>query len=55
MTLLKAIAAKMKNENGLDFAPEQIVVSGGAKQSLCNVILATITPATRWLSPLRHG
>ena len=44
MTLRKAIAAKMKNENGLDFAPEQIVVSGGAKQSLCNVILATINP-----------
>ena len=51
MTLRKAIAAKMKNENGLDFAPEQIVVSGGAKQSLCNVILATINPGDEVIIP----
>ena len=57
MSLRMAIAAKMKNENGLDFAPEQIVVSGGAKQSLCNVILATINrgdevviPTPAWVS-----
>ncbi len=57
LSLRKAIAAKMKNENGLDFAPEQIVVSGGAKQSLCNVILATINrgdevviPTPAWVS-----
>ena len=36
MTLRKAISEKLKKENGVDFAPEQIVVSGGAKQSLCN-------------------
>ena len=34
MSLRKAIAAKMKNENNIEFAPEQIVVSNGAKQSL---------------------
>ena len=51
MSLRKAIAAKMKNENGLDFAPEQIVVSGGAKQSLCNVILATINPGDEVVIP----
>lgn len=57
MSLRKAIAAKMKNENGVDFAPEQIVVSGGAKQSLCNVILSTINhgdevviPTPAWVS-----
>lgn len=57
LSLRKDIAAKMKNENGLDFAPEQIVVSGGAKQSLCNVILATINrgdevviPTPAWVS-----
>ena len=57
LSLRKAIAAKTKNENGLDFAPEQIVVSGGAKQSLCNVILATINrgdevviPTPAWVS-----
>ena len=51
MSLRKAIAAKMKNENGLDFAPEQIVVSGGAKQSLCNVILSTINPGDEVVIP----
>ena len=39
LSLRKAIAAKLKNENGVDFAPEQIIVSNGAKQSLCNCIL----------------
>lgn len=51
MSLRKAIAAKMKNENGLEFAPEQIVVSGGAKQSLCNVILSTINPDDEVIIP----
>ena len=44
MSLRQAIAEKMERENGLKFAPEQIVVSGGAKQSLCNVILSKINP-----------
>lgn len=44
MSLRKAIADKLKNENGLNYTPEQIVVSGGAKQSLCNVILSVINP-----------
>ena len=51
MSLRKAIAAKMKNENGVEFAPEQIVVSGGAKQSLCNVILSTINPGDEVIIP----
>ncbi len=51
MSLRKAIAAKMKNENGLDYAPEQIVVSGGAKQSLCNVILSVINPGDEVIIP----
>lgn len=51
MSLRKAIAAKMKSENRLDFAPEQIVVSGGAKQSLCNVILSVINPGDEVVIP----
>jgi aspartate aminotransferase len=51
MSLRKAIAAKLKNENGLDFAPEQIVVSGGAKQSLCNVVLSVINPGDEVVIP----
>lgn len=51
MSLRKAIAAKLKNENGLNYAPEQIVVSGGAKQSLCNVILSVINPGDEVIIP----
>ena len=51
MSLRQAIAEKMERENGLKFAPEQIVVSGGAKQSLCNVILATIDPGDEVVIP----
>ena len=51
MTLRKAISEKLKKENGVDFAPEQIVVSGGAKQSLCNVVLSVINPGDEVISP----
>lgn len=51
MSLRKAIADKLKKENGLDYAPEQIVVSGGAKQSLCNVILSVINPGDEVIIP----
>jgi len=55
--LRRAICTKLKNENGLDFDPARIVVSNGAKQSLCNVILTivnkgeeVIIPAPYWVS-----
>ncbi len=51
MSLRKAISAKLKNENGIDFAPEQIVVGNGAKHSLANVILATVNPGDEVLIP----
>lgn len=51
MSLRKAISAKLSRENGVDFAPEQIVVSGGAKQALCNVILSVIDPGDEVLIP----
>ena len=34
--LKNAIVAKLKNENGLDYAPSQILCSNGAKQCVCN-------------------
>lgn len=52
LSLRQAIAKKLKEENGLDFAPEQIIVSGGAKQSLCNIILATINPGDEVVIPV---
>lgn len=51
MSLRKAIVDKLKNENGLNYTPEQIVVSGGAKQSLCNVILSVINPGDEVVIP----
>jgi len=55
--LRNAICAKLKSENNLDYKPEQIVCSNGAKQSVCNVILAiigkgdeVIIPAPYWVS-----
>ena len=51
LSLRKAICEKLRKENGLDFAPEQIVVSTGAKQALCNVILSTINPGDEVIIP----
>ena len=55
--LKKAIVAKLKNENGLEYAPSQILCSNGAKQSVCNTIMAlvnagdeVIIPAPYWVS-----
>ena len=42
--LRKAISDKFKRQNGLEYSPEQIVVSTGAKQSLANVILSLVNP-----------
>ena len=42
LDLREAISKKFKNENGLDYAPDQIVVSNGAKQSIANVFQAII-------------
>jgi len=51
MSLRKAISEKLSKENGVAFAPEQIVVGNGAKQALCNVILATINPGDEVIIP----
>ncbi len=44
LDLREAISAKFKKENGLEYAPDQIVVSNGAKQSIANVFLALLDP-----------
>lgn len=55
--LREAICRKFKRENNLDYAPEQIVVSTGAKQCLANVALCLVdegdevlVPAPYWVS-----
>lgn len=49
--LKKAIADKLKRENGLDYEPNQIVVSTGAKQALANVLLTLINPGDEVIIP----
>lgn len=51
LSLRKAISDKLRNENGVDFDPSQIVVSNGAKQALCNVILSVINPGDEVIIP----
>ncbi len=55
--LRNAIVAKLKNENGLEYTVNEILVSNGAKQSVCNTIMAlvndgeeVIIPAPYWVS-----
>lgn len=57
LALREAICRKLKNENGLDFRPSQIVVSNGAKQSVAGALMAlvnagdeVIVPAPYWVS-----
>lgn len=57
MDLRKAIVAKLKNENNLDYTTSEILVSSGAKQSVCNTVMAlvndgeeVIIPAPYWVS-----
>ncbi len=49
--LREAISNKFKRENNLDFTPEQIVVSAGAKNSLANVILSLIDKGDEVIVP----
>jgi aspartate aminotransferase len=55
--LKRAVIAKFKKENGLDYKPEQIIVSTGGKQVLFNALMATVNegdevviPAPYWVS-----
>jgi aspartate aminotransferase len=49
--LQEAIAKKFKRDNNLDYKHSQIVVSTGAKQSIINVIMATVNPGDEVLLP----
>lgn len=55
--LRKAIVAKLKNENQLEYGINEVLVSNGAKQSVCNTVMAlvndgdeVIIPAPYWVS-----
>lgn len=52
MSLRRAVADKLLRENGVEYAPEQIVVGNGAKQALCNVVLSTVNPGDEVVIPM---
>jgi len=49
--LREAISKKFKRDNQLDYSPEQIVVSTGAKQSIANVMLCLVNPGDEVIMP----
>lgn len=42
--LREAISRKFRRENGLDYTPDQIVVSAGGKHTLANIVMSIINP-----------
>lgn len=42
LDLRQAVCSKLKRDNGLDYTPDQVVVSTGAKQSIANLVLSIV-------------
>ena len=51
LSLRNAIVAKLKNENGLEYTAAQVSCANGAKQSVCNTILALVNPGDEVIVP----
>ncbi|XP_073059026.1 bifunctional aspartate aminotransferase and glutamate/aspartate-prephenate aminotransferase [Primulina eburnea] len=51
MELRTAICHKLKEENGISYTPDQILVSNGAKQSILQAVLAVCSPGDEVLVP----
>ena len=49
--LRQAIARKLERENQLHYTPNEILVSNGAKQSVCNTVMALINPGDEVIIP----
>ncbi|MGL5354738.1 MAG: pyridoxal phosphate-dependent aminotransferase [Clostridium sp.] len=54
LELRKAICDKFKNENSLEYTPNQIIVSTGAKQCLANAFMAILNPGDEVLIPVPY-
>jgi aspartate aminotransferase len=52
--LRQAVAAKFRRENGLDVAPDQVIVSTGGKQVLFNALLSTLDAGDEVLIPVPY-
>ena len=51
LSLRQAICGKLEKENGLNYKPEQIICSNGAKQAVCNALLAVVNPGDEVIIP----
>lgn len=51
MDVRKAVCEKLKNDNGLNFTPEQIVMTSGAKHAVFNALAALINPGDEVIIP----
>ena len=49
--LRRAIVEKLKHENKLDYTVNEILVSNGAKQSVCNTVMALVNPGEEVIIP----
>jgi aspartate aminotransferase len=49
--LRRAVAAKFKRDSGIDYTPEEVIVSTGGKQVIYNAMLATVNPADEVIIP----
>ena len=49
--LRKAIVAKLKNENGLEYTINEVIVGTGGKQCVCNAVLALVNPGDEVIIP----
>ena len=51
LDLREAVCTKLKRDNNLDYTPEQIITSTGAKQSLANALLALVDEGDEVIIP----
>jgi aspartate aminotransferase len=49
--LRQAVCTKLKRDNGLDYSPEEVIISTGAKQSLANAVLCLVNPGDEVIIP----
>lgn len=49
--LRKTVVEKLKRENGLDYTVNEVLVSNGAKQSVCNTVMALVNPGDEVIIP----
>ena len=54
LDLKKAVSAKFKRDNQLTYAPDQVVISTGAKQSIANIVLSMVNPGEEVIVPIPY-